>query len=129
NTFMLGIAYQSGALPIAAAAIEEAIELNGAAVEANVQAFRRGRQYVADPHRLQDAAADADAGAGAAESDPWEALPGEDELARLLRTRSVDLIDYQDQKYAQQYRQTVQRVAQHEQKVTPERTDLAEAAA
>src|SRR5699024_6482385 len=49
NTFMIGVAHQSGALPLPASAVEEAIRLNGAAVEANVQAFRRGRQFISDP--------------------------------------------------------------------------------
>src|SRR5690606_17508158 len=46
NVLMLGVGYQTGVLPIPAAAIEEAITLNGVAVEANLQAFRRGRQFV-----------------------------------------------------------------------------------
>jgi hypothetical protein len=42
---MLGAAYQSGAIGLRAAAIERAIVLNGVAVERNLQAFRRGRQW------------------------------------------------------------------------------------
>src|SRR5699024_391531 len=75
NTFMIGIAYQTGALPIAASAIEEAIQLNGAAVESNVQAFRRGRQYIADPQAMRAAAADSAGSIGSSHSaeleDPW----------------------------------------------------------
>ena len=44
NVFMLGFAYQAGGLPLSAEALEQAIALNGAAVEANVNAFRLGRQ-------------------------------------------------------------------------------------
>ncbi len=48
NVFLLGVAFQSGALPLRAADIEQAIELNAVAVERNIQAFRRGRQQVSD---------------------------------------------------------------------------------
>ena len=41
---MLGFAYQQGLVPVSAAAIERAIELNGIAVEANKQAFLWGRR-------------------------------------------------------------------------------------
>ena len=43
NIFLLGFAYQHGVLPIAGTAIEEAIRLNGVAVEANLTAFAAGR--------------------------------------------------------------------------------------
>ena len=43
NMFLLGYAYQLGCVPIGAAAIEQAIELNGAAVEMSRRAFRFGR--------------------------------------------------------------------------------------
>ena len=43
NVFLLGYAYQLGYVPIGADAIEQAIELNGAAVEMSKGAFRFGR--------------------------------------------------------------------------------------
>ena len=123
NTFMIGVAFQTGALPIAASAIEEAIQLNGAAVESNVQAFRRGRQYIADPQSLMADAADSVGSANSTSStdlqDPWVGLPGESELQRLLRTRADDLVGYQDEKYAQQYRQVIEEVRGREDQVTP----------
>ena len=48
NPIMLGAAYQAGAIPVSAAAIEQAFALNGVAVEMNLQAFRWGRLYVQD---------------------------------------------------------------------------------
>lgn len=52
NIFALGAAYQAGLLPISAAAIEAAVELNGVAVQQNLQAFRYGRLHQHDPERL-----------------------------------------------------------------------------
>jgi len=52
NLIALGAAYQAGAVPLAAASITRAIELNGVAVERNLAAFRAGRLAVADPSRL-----------------------------------------------------------------------------
>ena len=49
NLFVVGMAVQSGCLPISSANLEEAIRLNGVAVDANVAAFRWGRVQVADP--------------------------------------------------------------------------------
>ncbi len=49
NLFVIGMAVQAGCLPIAPTMVEEAIGLNGVAVEANVAAFRWGRAQVADP--------------------------------------------------------------------------------
>src|SRR5204862_861171 len=43
NLLLLGAAFQHGCLPLSAGAIERAIELNGAGVEANLAAFRWGR--------------------------------------------------------------------------------------
>ena len=44
NMFMLGFACQHGGVPLSAAAIEQAIELNGEAVAMNIAAFRWGRR-------------------------------------------------------------------------------------
>jgi indolepyruvate ferredoxin oxidoreductase len=52
NLVALGAAYQAGALPLRAASIERAIELNGVAVERNQAAFRAGRLAVHAPGRL-----------------------------------------------------------------------------
>ena len=53
NMFMLGYAYQLGALPLTAEAIEKAIELNGEAVAMNLAAFSYGRRAAVDPAAVE----------------------------------------------------------------------------
>ena len=48
NIFLVGYAYQLGALPLSADAIEQAIALNGEAVPMNMAAFHWGRRAVLD---------------------------------------------------------------------------------
>ncbi len=57
NLFMVGFAYQQGLLPVSAAAIERAIELNRVSVEMNRGAFRWGRRAALDPAAVETAAA------------------------------------------------------------------------
>jgi indolepyruvate ferredoxin oxidoreductase len=115
NTFQLGVAYQAGALPISAEAIEQAIELNGAAVAANQAAFRWGRKWVVDPQAVRDASIlpeDHLPTPSAALSRAIDAAGlGEGELGRLVTMRAADLADYQDERYARKYLDTVARAA------------------
>ena len=52
NVIHLGVAYQAGFIPLKAESIEQAIRLNGQAVEMNLQAFRWGRMAIQDSARL-----------------------------------------------------------------------------
>ncbi|UQE75826.1 indolepyruvate ferredoxin oxidoreductase family protein [Gordonia sp. PP30] len=108
NMLMVGAAYQAGALPISAAAVERAIELNGVAVEANVQAFRRGRQVLADPDELAQAAH------GHAAVPAYRPSPGAlraaagligagDETREVVARRYDELVTYQDEAYAREF--------------------------
>lgn len=56
NLFMLGYAWQLGLVPISHTALMRAIELNGAAVEMNQQAFAWGRLAAVDPQAVAAAA-------------------------------------------------------------------------
>ncbi len=49
NLFVVGMAIQAGCLPVEAIKMEEAIRLNGVAVDANLAAFRWGRAQIARP--------------------------------------------------------------------------------
>lgn len=118
NVLLAGVAYQAGALPLPATAIEQAIELNGVQVQQNQQAFRRGRQYVADPEALSAALAALAvtvapaAGPSAAEKEVIRsvgAAPGS-ELERLVTMRIPDLTAYQNLDYAREYAAFIARV-------------------
>ncbi|MEQ6901859.1 indolepyruvate ferredoxin oxidoreductase family protein [Nocardioides sp. YIM 152588] len=131
NFLLVGAAYQTGALRLPAAAIEEAIGINGTAVAANVAAFRWGRVAVADPAAFKAA------GAAAAPLSPTPEVPvpasvaaaGLDgEVLRLVTRRAADLVAYQDERLADAYVDLVARVAAAERAVTTE-TRLSEAVA
>ncbi|NMO93610.1 indolepyruvate ferredoxin oxidoreductase family protein [Actinomycetospora sp. TBRC 11914] len=115
-SLLVGAAFQLGALPLSAAAVEAAFELNGAAVERNVQAFRRGRQSVADPAAfaalVEEVTRPAPSGvpglttagaAAAAEIVASIGAPAGSELARLVGIRVPELVAYQDAAYARSY--------------------------
>ncbi|MEU8269966.1 indolepyruvate ferredoxin oxidoreductase family protein [Sphaerisporangium sp. NPDC049002] len=136
NLVLLGAAYQAGALPVSAASLERAIELNGVAVAANMRAFRLGRHVVhapGDPGLLASPPGEP-AGTPVTPGTEAEALidmvkaePGS-ELERLVTVRVPELIAYQDARYAERYAQLVGRVREAEAAVTGE-TTLAEAVA
>ena len=116
NMFMLGIAVQLGSLGLLPEAIEEAIGLNGVAVSRNLQAFRRGRQYVAD-RRALDGVLQALEGEHAEQalvpSTIVQAARGS-ELERLVALRRAELVAYQSERYAARYEALVEEVRQVE---------------
>ena len=57
NMLLLGVALQDGWIPVGVAAIEEAIELNGVAVEANLVALDWGRRWAHDSSTVEAYAA------------------------------------------------------------------------
>ncbi len=139
NVLVVGAAYQAGVIPISAAAIERAIELNGVAVEMNTQAFRVGRKIVLDPGFLATLEIDRptkpkrDTGPSDREQDLIDDLidtvPNKsEELARLLRIRVPDLVGYQNHAYAASYVAFVAKVREAEAAVSSE-TALSEAVA
>ena len=129
NFLLVGAAYQSGALPISAAAIEEAIEINGVAVKSNVSAFRWGRVAVSDPAAFAAVTVKAPS---TARHQP--ALAGQlvsessvtGDPAELLKRRCADLIAYQGPRSARRLVDLVERAWRAERAVT-DRTELSEA--
>jgi indolepyruvate ferredoxin oxidoreductase len=134
NLIVVGAAYQIGLIPLAAASIERAIELNGAGAAVGIQAFRAGRRLIAEPGWIQSLGI---VRAGAIEStaalDPEAAglvasVGARGELERLLQVRVPDLVAYQNVGYARRYLDLVGKALAAERKLG-DRTELSEAVA
>ena len=97
NLFLLGYAWQRGLVPVSAAALERAIELNGVAVDFNRQAFLWGRRYAHQPEKVLAAA-----GLGGERQD-GEGEAGDDSVDALIADRVERLTAYQDERYARRY--------------------------
>ncbi len=102
NIFLVGYAYQLGAIPVSAAAIERAIELNGEAVEANKAIFAWGRRAALDP-----AAVTALAEPAVATTDARRLSIS---LEEMIERRVVFLTGYQNTAYGARYRELIERV-------------------
>ena len=100
NFLLLGFAYQKGLLPVSAQAIEAAIELNDVAVDFNRRSFILGRQAAHDLESVNQIAK------------PQEAAgqPMARSLDEIIDYRAGYLVDYQDQAYADLYRDFVDEV-------------------
>ncbi|WP_439925459.1 indolepyruvate ferredoxin oxidoreductase family protein [Nitrobacter sp. JJSN] len=103
NMMMMGYAYQKGLLPLTAAAIEQAIEVNGVAVRMNIEAFRLGRLAVVDSTRLTAMMKGNDEAAAPKTLKDMS-------LEEIVAHRSAYLADYQNKRLAEKYRLIVDRV-------------------
>src|SRR5690606_28377300 len=103
-----------------------AIELNGAAVDMNKQAFLWGRMAAHDLARVEAALA---ADAALVVELPMDDLRLSGSLEELVQRRIDQLTDYQDAAYAERYRALVQRVRDAEARVLPGQHALTEAVA
>jgi indolepyruvate ferredoxin oxidoreductase len=118
NPFMLGFAFQKGAIPLSLDALMRAIEINGAAVEMNKQAFTWGRLAAHDMTRVRSVIQ-----FRARAAQPVRSLDD------VIETRATFLTAYQDQAYADRYRAVVARVRKAETAASPASTELTEAVA
>jgi len=117
NTLLLGLAWQRGLVPVGAAALLRAIELNGASIEMNKRAFLWGRLLASVPE-LAEAILH-----GSADIHPPE------NLAQLLDARAASLASYQNAAYAALYRERVAAVMARESKICGQPGPLSRTAA
>ena len=119
NILLLGAAVQSGALPIPVDAVEQAIRLNGVAVDRNLAAFGWGRRWVADRALVERELARRSASGLRVDT---VTLPGRltQRLARLdlpdllgahIGVLAADLVGYQNEDYAERFVKLVERSA------------------
>jgi indolepyruvate ferredoxin oxidoreductase len=134
NVVMLGAALQLGMLPLPLAAVECAIRDRGIAVEGNLLALRLGRAAVAAPEHAARWLADlhppsigeggdperaaallGEAWSGLARAlDASPASEAREGLRRLAAALAVDLVAYQNARYAERYLERLARVARAE---------------
>lgn len=119
NMFMLGYAWQQGLVPLSAAAILEAIRMNGAAIEFNQQAFQWGRHAAHQPAVLDKML------------NPGSvvAFVSRETVAHVVQQRSALLTAYQNAALAARYRALTEQVQQAEMRANPASTRLALAVA
>ncbi len=122
NMFMLGYAFQVGALPLSAEAVEKAIEMNGEAVAMNVAAFRYGRRAAVNPAALEALIAPPS-------QEQYDSLRLSQSFDETVERRVAFLTAYQSARYARRYRNLVEKVRGAEAANTPGQTALAEAVA
>ena len=114
NIIVLGAAWQAGVIPVSGEALLRAIEVNGVAVEANCRAFEIGRWAAADP----------DGTAAVLEPD----LTVEKDFSQALATREAFLGQSRNAACARRYRELVLRAAEAEERVSPGKGELCDAA-
>jgi len=120
NIFLLGFAYQRGLIPLSSAAIEQAIALNGVAVDSNSRAFRWGRAAAHDAEAVSEAV-----GSAAIEA-PQKMSETLDEL---VERRVTDLTAYQNEAYGARYRELIDKTRRAEARIAPGSERLTDATA
>src|SRR5262245_9850369 len=122
NIFLVGYAYQLGAIPLSATSITQAIELNGEAVEMNQAAFHWGRRAACEPAAVEALIKPAAEAVGDARSLSQS-------FNEMVARRVAFLTAYQDAAYAARYRRWVEKATAVEAARTPGKTGLADAVA
>jgi len=115
NMFIVGKAYQSGFIPIKSKAIEKAIELNGVSIEENIQAFRLGRHSINMKEEILNLV--------------YEKEKVITDFDEKIINRYNFLTEYQNKKYADQYKELVDYVKKYEQKIKIDKNNFSNAVA
>jgi len=117
NMFLLGHAWQQGMIPVSDEALLRAIELNAVNIVENTQAFTWGRLAAGDADYVSRAAG------------LVNVVTPPKSLEEIIQYRADLLVRYQNEAYAQRYREFVELVRAREQAVKPDATALTEAVA
>ncbi len=148
NNLVVGMAVQTGLLPVSPEAVETAIELNRVGVEMNIAAFRWGRWWIADPAMVEAEAArrgvpdsgDGQPGKGSGGNDRAtlgadlsrrvdEVAGGDPALAAALELFAAELVRFQNRALAACYMDEVAEFAAVEARINPGSTTLTTAVA
>jgi indolepyruvate ferredoxin oxidoreductase len=121
NIFLLGYAWQLGKVPVSGEALEQAIRLNGVAVESNLNAFAWGRYAAHDEAALDNILASV------------TPLPTKrarrETLDEIIERRVEFLTHYQNAAYGERYRAGVDAIRNVELERMPSSSALANAVA
>jgi indolepyruvate ferredoxin oxidoreductase len=118
NLLMLGYCYQLGLLPLSLWSLERAIELNGTAAERNKKIFHMGRLAAHRPSLFERNGASR-----------HRVTAVEPTAAELIADRATRLVDYQDESYADRFREIMAHVVQTEANLGPSRDRFSRAVA
>jgi indolepyruvate ferredoxin oxidoreductase len=118
NMFLLGYAWQKGLVPVGREAIFRAIEINNVAVEFNKQAFTWGRRAASQPDEIESLL-----------RDPVGEVQPLEKLEDIVNYRARELTRYQNEAYALDYRDFIEKVRRAEQDAIPGETRLSKAVA
>ncbi|WP_460804924.1 indolepyruvate ferredoxin oxidoreductase family protein [Microbulbifer agarilyticus] len=99
NLMMLGYACQKGLLPVGRAALEQAVTLNGVAVENNLRAFRAGRLLAENPAAIEQLLVPEQA---VKVVEPMETTQ------QLVARLAGELAEYQNAAYARKYSSAIE---------------------
>ncbi len=128
NFLLIGAAYQTGALRIPASSVEEAIAINGVAVDTNIAAFRWGRVAIADPVHFDDVVSPVGRQPARPPARVLDGTTFSGQVGDLIARRAANLVEFQSEKVARRYVTMLESIWTTERAVG-DRTEFSEAVA